>query len=239
MQTATQPEAAFAAAARAQASKIMTGSLRWPALVLAWMSFAIAKVDASEPDHAVLWTGSMTPARAAYESEVIKLALERSRDEYGPFTFSASDKLLSTERLERLIQQGEMVNVVSSPVWDLESGGHSVLQVLPYPISKGLLGYRELVVRRDALPLFASIRTVEQLRELTAGLGNNWTELDVFQASNLHWYGGRDIPQLLSMLSRGRIDYVPLGTMEVREALNDSQHRDQLAIVPGLSLIHI
>ena len=180
----------------------------------------------------------MTQARAAYETKVVKLALEKSRDKYGTYVLHVNPGLLSTQRVERAMQEGVELNIASSPLWNTATGDTAPLSIIPIPIARGLLGYRQCIVRKEDLPKFAQVKSLEDLQQLTAGLGTNWTELDVFRASGLKWQGGKDITQLHSMLARSRFDYLPLGIVEAESSLARSAHKNELAIAPDLIIFY-
>lgn len=214
----------------------------WRGLATCWLccslsGFCLAE-KTGEVTKAVLWTGSMTPARAAYETKVVRLALEKSTGKYGPYLFRVNPGQLSTQRVERAMLEGVELNIASSPVWKTAQGEAAPMSIIPIPIARGLLGYRRCIVRKEDLPRFAQIETLEDLQQLTAGLGTNWTELDVFQLSGLKWHGGKDIPQLHSMLVRSRFDYLPLGIVEAESSLARSAHKDELAIAPDLIIFY-
>jgi hypothetical protein len=189
-------------------------------------------------DRAIHWAGNITPPRIEHEARVIKLALEKSRDKYGPYTYEISFHRFSHQRVERAMRDGTLVNVASSPVWRLEEHEDPPLRVIPIPVARGLLGYRQLVVRKEDFPRFAKLKTLEELQKMTAGVGIHWTELNVFRENNLPWLGGKDIAQLHFMLARSRLDYIPLGIAEVTQELAESPYRDELAIVPDLIIYY-
>lgn len=220
---------------------ILHTRVRWAAAfycsMLAWACTA-STPSAEEPVKAVLWVAGMTPARIDYASDVVKLALEKSQGKYGRYIFETNAKNLSNPRAIRAMREGELINIISSPVWANSSREDFPLNIIRIPISHGLLGYRQPIVRKEDLPRFAKVDSLADLQKLTAGLGSNWTELDIFNANGLKWHGGKDIPQLHSMLSRARFDYLPLSIVEAEESLATSPYRDQLAIVPGLIIYY-
>ena len=214
-------------------------ALRQFATTLCWTLFApLCLAATDEPTVAIFWNGDMTQERVQHESEVIKLALEKSRDKYGDYVFRINSTLLSNQRVERELRDGDTINLTSSPIWMINERENPPLVVIPIPIARGLLGYRKCIVRKADLPRFANIKTVEDLRELTAGLVGTWTDVDIFEGAGLSWQGGKTIEQLHSMLVRSRFDYLPLGSIEVEQSLENSPYREQLAIVPDLIIYY-
>jgi hypothetical protein len=192
----------------------------------------------AEPMVAIFWNGDMTEGRVQHETQVIKLALEKSRTKYGDYAFRVNSTLLSNQRVERELREGQTINLTSSPIWMVNQSDDPPLIVIPVPIAHGLLGYRRCIVRKADLPRFAHIKTLEDLQKVTAGLVNTWTDVNIFEASGLAWHGGKTIEQLHSMLARSRFDYLPLGSIEVEQSLENSPYREQLAIVPNLIIYY-
>ncbi len=187
---------------------------------------------------AIFWNGDMTEGRVQHETRVIKLALEKSRDKYGDYEFRVNSTLLSNQRVERELREGESINLTSSPLWMINKSDDPPLIVIPIPIAHGLLGYRRCIIRKADLPRFARIETLEDLRKLTAGLVSTWSDVNIFEGADLAWHGGKTIEQLHSMLARSRFDYLPLGSIEVEQSLKNSPYREQLTIAPGLIIYY-
>jgi len=191
-----------------------------------------------EPTVAIFWNGDMTEGRVRHETAVIKLALEKSRAKYGDYEFRVDSSLLSNQRVERELREGETINLTSSPLWMINKSDDPPLIVIPVPIAHGLLGYRRCIVRKADLPRFAQIKTLEDLQKMTAGLVSTWSDVDIFETAGLAWHGGKTIEQLHSMLARSRFDYLPLGSIEVEQSLENSAYREQLAIAPDLIIYY-
>jgi hypothetical protein len=196
------------------------------------------RANTSAPMEAIFWQGAMTSARVDYEAKVVEMALQKTRAEYGDYTYEINTHPVTNVRLERDIIEARVVNIVSSPIWHTKESENSVLEAIPIPIAQGLLGYRQLVVRKADLKRFSQVKTLEDLRPLTAGVGNDWIDAAIFAHSNLKWFGGKTVEQLYSMLARGRLDYLPLSIIEVHKSLHESGVSDQLAVVPNLILYY-
>jgi ABC-type amino acid transport substrate-binding protein len=108
-------------------------------------------------------------------------------------------------------------------------------QMLPVriPISKGLIGWRILLVeteRRDALQ---NVRDADGLRHVHMALGEDWPDLAVLRANGLTPDTVASYSRLFAMLKAHRIDAVPRSINEIWSELG--QHPD-LAAEPYLLL---
>lgn len=198
-----------------------------------------AKPDTAEQStEAILWLGNMTEARKAHESAVIRLALEKSRDRYGPYQLSINTTQYSHPRAVRNLRDGVVAQVATAPelTYRLDTQEQPLITI-PIPLLNGLLGSRKIIIRRDRVEDFAAVHTLEQLQQFNAGLGFDWLDRDYFNQAGLPFTRGADISQLLNMLVHGRFDYLPLGSMEAAPTLAASEHSEQLMILDEL-IIH-
>lgn len=94
-------------------------------------------------------------------------------------------------------------------------------QLLPVrlPIDRGLLGWRLALLPKAAPDRLKDVRSLDQLKQLVAGQGHDWTDLEILRANGLTVEGVSTYGGLFRMLAAGRIDYLPRGITELgREA---------------------
>jgi hypothetical protein len=103
------------------------------------------------------------------------------------------------------------------------------------PIDRGLIGWRLLLVRRDDLPRWRTVRSLVELSARVAGQGHDWPDTAILRANGLQVGTSSSYEALFRMLSAGRIDYFPRSILEVDAELAQGRRPD-LAIVPGLML---
>lgn len=185
-----------------------------------------------------LWIGSASKARKAHELEVVKLALQKSRDRYGPYQLHITESTLSRPRTVRIFAENDLAQVVTSTAkaYQLDQQ-ESPLISIRIPLLHGLLGSRQAIVLKEHAEAFSRIKTFAQLRQQSAGLGFDWYEVDIFNAAGLPFTTGANIQQLLGMLAHRRFDYLPLGLLEASTALANIDHPERFAIVDDL-IIH-
>lgn len=82
------------------------------------------------------------------------------------------------------------------------------------PLLKGLLGHRIFIIREEDKALFSQIKTLEKLRQFTAGQGDSWPDYYILKNNNISVVGSSSYEGLFKMLERKRFDYFPRGVME-------------------------
>lgn len=168
--------------------------------------------------------------RARYPLAVLHLALLRS----GREAAIAPTPLHGTqERLLRLLQEGRQLDVM----WTVTTAERERrLRAVRFPIDRGLVGWRVLLVRRDALSRFipgADPRGA--LAALQGVQGHDWPDLAILRANGLRVASTPAYEGLFEMLARGHVDYVPRSVAEVGDELA-ARAGMGLAIEPRLLL---
>jgi ABC-type amino acid transport substrate-binding protein len=165
---------------------------------------------------------SVDDHRAEYPVAVLRLALEKAgvRADLRPAPVA-----MEQARAMRSLAQGRLIDVmwtVSTPERERR------LRAVRIPIDRGLIGWRVLAVRRDALPRFAGVRDVGDLARLVGAQGHDWPDLAILRSNGLDTVATPSYSSLFELAERGRIDYVARGA---GEALPELASRADLGLV--------
>lgn len=164
----------------------------------------------------------------AYADAVLALALQLSRDKYGSY---------------RIVQQREET-VIRRQLLQLEKNSLSVAVAMPtqewldgalpvrVPLMRGLASFRFFLGHKDRLPLYESVRTVNDLKALTIGQGPGWSTAKILEDNGFQVVYGGAHPTLIPMLHSGRFQLLMRGVYEVEPEL-----RAQQASYPGLMVV--
>ena len=177
--------------------------------------------------------------RDAYQVAVLKLALEKTVAEYGPYSITRTIENYSTRRMKREVFEGSKVNV---HVGARRAPQLSTLDqniAVDVPIMGTLMGYRSLIVRREDLEQFRRIERGTDLKQLVAGLGRDWQDVDIFRYNGYRVDDRANLASLIPMLLNKRFDYLPMGIIEAQAVMDrypDAAHK--LARVPGILIYY-
>jgi len=174
-------------------------------------------------------------ARYDYDWLVLRTALEKTAASHGPFSMKQFSEAMSPQRVaQELALPHGRINVMAraaSPEFDRD------FLTVRIPIDKGLLGYRVLLVRKDDLPRFAQVRSVQDLRKLRAGMGKGWADVAVLAHAGLPVVEGSAHENLYAMLLAKRFDYFARGVDEAQWEIKEFGARfPHMAIEPTLLL---
>jgi hypothetical protein len=166
--------------------------------------------------------------RSVYARRMLELALQRAyityRVEQNPV------RMLQGRALLRL-QNGEGIDVVSTMTTADREKAHLAIRI---PIDKGLIGWRLLLINKSQAERMKSVRTIDDLKLLTAGQGTDWPDAAILRANGLNVYGTTNYDALFSMLESERIDYFPRSVTEVWNEFD--QYQQRLVVEPSVLL---
>lgn len=180
--------------------------------------------------------------RNDYFVAALRLALDKTRDQYGDYLLEESRQPLTQSRAIAMLSEGAEVDVL----WSMTSRLRET-QMLPVriPLLKGLMGYRVLIIRAEDEIWFKGITTLDQLRELRAGQGHDWPDAEILRSNGLRVETSVDYENLFRMLHAGRFDFLPRAINEpweevkARKDLNLAIEKNLLLYYPTASYFFV
>lgn len=152
---------------------------------------------------------SARDARTAYPVAMLRLVLERSDREF--LLEPTADVMPQSRSLLRL-RRAEGIDVVWTTA---DARRERDLRRIRYPLDRGLIGWRVLLVGRGQSPRFAAVDSISALARLRGAQGHDWPDLAILRDAGLQVEGVPAYEGLFAMLALGRIDYLPRAVTEV------------------------
>lgn len=170
---------------------------------------------------------SENDTRYVYGFEMLKHALDATKDVDGDYTLQPTDKVLTHSRSNAWLKSGKI---------DLVYGPTSIQaeqELLPVriPIEKGLLGYRVFLIDKNKQKIFSDIQTLEELKTKRAGLGAQWKDVEIFEKNGFKVVTGVEYESLFQMLLNDRFDFFSRGINEA-----PSEYESRKAQMPNLHI---
>lgn len=185
------------------------GSPRGPWSVLLAAMLVVAPV-AAEPPRTVIHprSESARDERVVYPLALLELALAHSGL---PYRLQPARAAMPQSRALRQLEAGHGLDVV----WTVtDADRESRLRPVRFPLDRGLIGWRVLLVREGDAGRFADIAGVADLARLRFGQGHDWPDLRILRGNGLHVEASPSYEGLFDMLARGRLDAFPRALME-------------------------
>lgn len=112
------------------------------------------------------------------------------------------------------------------------------LLVVPIPLERGLVGYRQFIIRKDRIADFKAVNTLQDLARLKACLDTHWVEADVFRDAHLEVVTSVNYEGIFKQLVAGRCDYFPRGFSEAKNDLAKRQQKYPTLMVYEPLILH-
>jgi hypothetical protein len=154
---------------------------------------------------------SAVDKRNEYTEKLLKLVLKKTEAKYGKAEVGYGPAM-SRDRLLRELERGELVQVADAPA---RSDFEDRLLPVRFPLRKGLLGYRLLLIDQKDKAKFANIESVDALKALRGGTGTQWSITRIWDQAGFQTVKENDYESLFKRLGLGQFDYFARGVNEV------------------------
>ncbi len=150
--------------------------------------------------------------RYQYHWEILRTALERTKEEYGPYVMQPS--VFMTEKrqaFELQNQTGKLTVMYLSTTPEFERD----LLPIRIPVDKDLGGYCVFLMRKQEVAKVAQVKTLDDLKQFSYGLGQGWIDVDILKSNGMKVVTGSNYDGLFDMLANGRFDIFLRASVEV------------------------
>ena len=143
--------------------------------------------------------------KQSYFVDLLTLALEASKARYGDYKLQPVNIEMAQARTSMMLKRNELIDLT----WRMTSQKlEQQLQVIYFPLLKGLMGYRIFIIRKDKQHLFNQNISLTDLQGIDLGQGHNWPDTDILIENGFKVVRGKDI-FLITMLKKNRFNYFP------------------------------
>jgi len=110
---------------------------------------------------------SISDKRYEYQWEILRTALEKTKERYGSFSLQPSEPMTEKRQVYELENNTGRISVMY-----LDSTPELENKLLPIriPVDKNLVGYRLLLIRKKDETKYAKIKTLNELTKISFGL---------------------------------------------------------------------
>src|SRR4051794_22455718 len=178
---------------------------------------------------------SSLDVRYLYHWEILRTALERTTPKWGPYRMVPSEAMTERRQAYELKSAtGKLTVMYLSTTPDFEQH----LIPIRIPVDKNLGGYCVFLIRRDDQQRFAAVRSIDDLRRFTYGLGLGWVDVDILRADGLRVVTGSSYDGLFEMLVNKRFDVFLRAATEVLDEYGQRKGSLPLTIEDSIILYY-
>lgn len=166
--------------------------------------------------------------RYDFEWKILDVALERTRDRYGPYSIGSSGFMTERRQTYELEHGTGLLSVMflgTTPALE------KALLPVRIPVDRNLQGYCVFLIRKGEQARFDAVRSVADLRALEFGLGLGWIDVDILRANGLKVVTGSSYDGLFEMLGQKRFDVFLRSSVEVLD-----EYEQRKSAIPGLQI---
>lgn len=172
--------------------------------------------------------------RILFKNELVTLALDITKDEYGEYEIRENPQRMNIARAFRELEKGENLSLTFA-----HTRPEFEKMALPIRVSirNGIDSYRLLMIRKGQQARFEGIQTVKDLQQFTVGLSPNWSTHKIMADEGFKIVDTPNYSSMFRMLELGRFDYMPRAINEVYDELGLYEPVDEgLEILPKIVL---
>lgn len=153
--------------------------------------------------------------RHLYIKSLIKLALNKTKNEFGSFILKKTDQNENPARLFKQIDNNTYENFFfSASITDEILKKYHVIEI---PVYRGSISYRIAFTNKK---ISCSKMTVEKIKESTTIQGVGWLDSKILKANGFQMEEISHYDQMFKMIIHNRVDYFYRGINEITHELN-------------------
>lgn len=155
---------------------------------------------------------SSLDVRYLYHWEILKTALDRTEPKWGKYRMEPAEPMTEQRQIFEIKQAtGKLTVMYLSTTPDFEKN----LVPIRIPVDKNLGGYCVFLIRKEDRRKFSSLRSLDDLRRFSFGLGLGWIDVDILRKAGFKVVTGSSYEGLFEMLVHRRFDIFLRAAVEV------------------------
>lgn len=185
--------------------------------------------QSGKADRVNFWNGNKSSARQNFETELLQAVLTATENQYPLYRLEIdnSDYPRAEDEGNIFANGADILVTVAGNLKFIDKPKIMISQ----PLSKGMLGYRLLMVSDSNLSKFKSLNTAEALRTVSIGIPETWADAELFRENQYNVVEKGSFDTLFALLKNAEFDYTALGVNEIEE-----EFENRVKAVGGISI---
>lgn len=156
-----------------------------------------------------------------YNLALLKLALDKTEDQFGAYTIVKSDRELSQQEALKSLRESSMLQVVPTMT---DRYREQVFLPVKIPLYKGLFGLRLMMMKEQSGTMLAGAESQKELQKYVLGQGFDWPDTQILKANNFEVNEYKSKSALFEGLNQSEYDLFPRSIIEIWAELD--QHSE-------------
>lgn len=160
--------------------------------------------------------------RFEYDNELLKMALEKTKEKYGDYNLVPLKITANHKRIEELALNGEIENLFYK--FSASNDRLTKYGYIPFPIDLGIVGYRVAFISKTNEEKIKNINTLEELKKQSVIQGLGWLDVEILKSNGFEVMEGSNYSGLFKMIARNRGDLFLRGANELYNEWDSNKH---------------
>lgn len=172
-----------------------------------------------------------------YSTQLLRLALEKTRKEYGDFTLRPIPRRNYARAVKAAVDDA-YPNLIIETSYEQALTHDAKLDFINFPMDLGVLGYRVCFINPQLKASGKKIATLEQLRQYSFVHGVGWADTIIFRHNGLKVQEIENYDGMFLMVIGGRVDFFCRGANEILGELEQFKGLKELTIDEQFILVY-
>ena len=169
---------------------------------------------------------SSNDVRFDYDLELLKLALEKTKGEFGDYVLIMAPPMNSA-RAQHYLEKNEFKNFITKQSYSDDILNKNIA-FADFPIDLGIVGYRICFVNESKRSDFAQVKLFDDLKPFIHGQGIGWLDVKILRNSHLKVMESVVYESLFKLVIKGRVDLFCRGANELFHEYDNRSHEEGL-----------
>lgn len=166
--------------------------------------------------------------RHNYERELIRMLLDKTVDEFGPYEILNAPPM-SYGRALSTLKENIYPNFIRGFVYETQLVKEYNLAYIPVPILRGLMGYRTCFLAKDIEQRFANATTHDEVMQFSHGYGTGWVDLKILGKAGVNVLEVPIYKSLFKQAFDNKFDLFCRGTNEIFDEYHRNKNQPNFA----------
>lgn len=175
--------------------------------------------------------------REAYNIALLQLALEKTKDKYGPYRMQSIPQM-NTPRSLYAASLNIYPNLLLEISYDENHVKKGDLTYVDFPVDLGVVGFRVCFVNAALKEKVAKVKTLEELKQYSIAQGVGWADTTILRANGFKVVEVATYEGLFKMVSAGRVDLFCRGANEIFKEYNTFKYLQGLAVDDSFAIVY-
>ena len=154
-----------------------------------------------------------------YYDDLVKLALEKTKPEFGNYKMIAVPAELNTLRALSDVANNLYGNMVIELSYEAELTQSGNLTFINIPLDGGIVGYRICFVSPAKKEAVANVKNLQELQKFTIAQGVGWADTQILQANGFNVIEIPVYTNIFKMITSNRVDLFCRGINQIKSEM--------------------